>query len=100
MQWTSTCRCRRATSTSRSEEHTSELQSLRQLVCPLLLEKKTCHQYVPVAPPPSPRRLCVGLRSPSLPPFPDRGQRAQNVCFYARRPHPSLSSPHTPSFSF
>src|SRR5436853_5387459 len=24
----------------RSEEHTSELQSLRQLVCPLLLEKK------------------------------------------------------------
>src|SRR5258705_7641164 len=26
--------------TSRSEEHTSELQSLRQLVCRLLLEKK------------------------------------------------------------
>src|SRR5262245_64539064 len=29
-----------ATSTSRSEEHTSELQSLRHLVCRLLLEKK------------------------------------------------------------
>src|SRR5262245_64366284 len=26
---------------NRSEEHTSELQSLRQIVCPLLLEKKT-----------------------------------------------------------
>src|SRR5205814_10639444 len=29
-----------ATNTSRSEEHTSELQSLRHLVCRLLLEKK------------------------------------------------------------
>src|ERR1039458_10753976 len=27
---------------ARSEEHTSELQSLRHLVCRLLLEKKTC----------------------------------------------------------
>src|SRR5437899_6064189 len=34
----------------RSEEHTSELQSLRHLVCRLLLEKKkrqTCHQVQP-----------------------------------------------------
>src|ERR1039458_8977824 len=30
-------------SNCRSEEHTSELQSLRHLVCRLLLEKKTCH---------------------------------------------------------
>src|SRR5436853_1639789 len=30
----------RATGTMRSEEHTSELQSLRHLVCRLLLEKK------------------------------------------------------------
>src|SRR5438045_7139328 len=30
----------RLRSTSRSEEHTSELQSLRHLVCRLLLEKK------------------------------------------------------------
>src|SRR5258708_22070921 len=44
----STCRCRPACSTSwrafarssRSEEHTSELQSPDQLVCRLLLEKK------------------------------------------------------------
>src|SRR5205814_8416193 len=33
-------RARRSTSRSRSEEHTSELQSLRHLVCRLLLEKK------------------------------------------------------------
>src|ERR1035441_10706930 len=30
----------------RSEEHTSELQSLRHLVCRLLLEKKTNNQYL------------------------------------------------------
>src|SRR5947199_7925030 len=32
-------------STLRSEEHTSELQSLRHLVCRLLLEKKTTQDY-------------------------------------------------------
>src|SRR3712207_7607519 len=31
-------------STSRSEEHTSELQSRQYLVCRLLLEKKTQHE--------------------------------------------------------
>src|SRR5262245_66061644 len=36
----STCRARRASGSARSEEHTSELQSLRHLVCRLLLEKK------------------------------------------------------------
>src|SRR2546425_8143510 len=35
-----TCSGRTAPSTSRSEEHTSELQSLAYLVCRLLLEKK------------------------------------------------------------
>src|SRR3712207_8700751 len=47
----STSRCRRrcawtgrsARPTSRSEEHTSELQSRQYLVCRLLLEKKTIH---------------------------------------------------------
>src|SRR6266496_6550815 len=34
------CRCSTAWSISRSEEHTSELQSRRDLVCRLLLEKK------------------------------------------------------------
>src|SRR5438045_8117744 len=33
----------RSPSFSRSEEHTSELQSLRHLVCRLLLEKKKYH---------------------------------------------------------
>src|SRR5262245_63089927 len=33
--------------TMRSEEHTSELQSLRHLVCRLLLEKKKKHTYAP-----------------------------------------------------
>src|ERR1039458_10756506 len=32
-------------SSNRSEEHTSELQSLRHLVCRLLLEKKKTHNH-------------------------------------------------------
>src|ERR1035441_11122025 len=36
-------RCRRCANGLRSEEHTSELQSLRHLVCRLLLEKNTTH---------------------------------------------------------
>src|SRR5438045_7594846 len=34
------------TSCVRSEEHTSELQSLRHLVCRLLLEKKKMNRYI------------------------------------------------------
>src|SRR2546423_6753522 len=41
----------------RSEEHTSELQSLAYLVCRLLLEKKQSN-YTEPPPPPSPRRPC------------------------------------------
>src|SRR5205807_6150292 len=37
--------CRRAGKTSRSEEHTSELQSPCNLVCRLLLEKKKKYLY-------------------------------------------------------
>src|SRR5687767_15450181 len=33
---------------SRSEEHTSELQSLAYLVCRLLLEKKKKYKYIPI----------------------------------------------------
>src|SRR5690349_23778300 len=36
---------------SRSEEHTSELQSRRDLVCRLLLEKKKTHTKVPLSEP-------------------------------------------------
>src|SRR5258705_1596616 len=43
----------------RSEEHTSELQSLRHLVCRLLLEKKN---HAPDHPPAS--RLCTRIRHP------------------------------------
>src|SRR5256886_6727479 len=35
--------------TSRSEEHTSELQSQSNLVCRLLLEKKKHHRYKPAS---------------------------------------------------
>src|SRR3989441_8953390 len=38
--WTCRTSPRRAASSKRSEEHTSELQSLAYLVCRLLLEKK------------------------------------------------------------
>src|SRR5438045_5087800 len=37
-----------ATTPQRSEEHTSELQSLRHLVCRLLLEKKTKYIAKPI----------------------------------------------------
>src|SRR5262249_60291793 len=50
-----------SSTTSRSEEHTSELQSLTNLVCRLLLEKKKKHQISltpltqPHPPPPPPQ---------------------------------------------
>src|SRR5258706_5983249 len=40
----STLACRNSTYLDRSEEHTSELQSLTNLVCRLLLVKKTIHR--------------------------------------------------------
>src|SRR5437588_3280215 len=45
---------------TRSEEHTSELQSHSDLVCRLLLEKKNNKQTVHVVDPPAPddRRAC------------------------------------------
>src|ERR1039458_7012192 len=47
---------------SRSEEHTSELQSLRHLVCRLLLEKKTDYRG-----PGRPRRIHTADEPPPLP---------------------------------
>src|SRR5438874_3297302 len=46
---------------ARSEEHTSELQSRRDLVCRLLLEKKNknaLHHFGPIPPSRRERRLC------------------------------------------
>src|SRR5690349_22838991 len=42
----SSTRCVR--NSTRSEEHTSELQSRRDLVCRLLLEKKNTHPLIPL----------------------------------------------------
>src|SRR3712207_7488544 len=39
-------RCRGVGKITRSEEHTSELQSRQYLVCRLLLEKKKKHPYI------------------------------------------------------
>src|SRR3712207_7856958 len=41
----SASRCQQEVSRSRSEEHTSELQSRQYLVCRLLLEKKKKHPH-------------------------------------------------------
>src|SRR5437899_7097843 len=43
----------------RSEEHTSELQSLRHVVCRLLLEKKILEDVLDIAPTTAGHQLCV-----------------------------------------
>src|SRR5574340_1631879 len=48
----------------RSEEHTSELQSPKELVCRLRLEKKKAHRNIP--PPSGRRRTDARLRATSL----------------------------------
>src|SRR5687767_13018279 len=48
----------------RSEEHTSELQSLAYLVCRLLLEKKKTDTYAAIPPTYSPFSRVVSLRTP------------------------------------
>src|SRR5687767_15646771 len=47
----SATRCPAAARATRSEEHTSELQSLAYLVCPLLLAKKKPTTLLPSMPP-------------------------------------------------
>src|SRR5262245_62251083 len=77
-----------ARATSRSEEHTSELQSLRHLVCRLLLEKKKTHAL----PPTSRRTLSNHERR-----LGDRNQarcRALPRANYEAHPHPP--SQHEP----
>src|SRR2546425_7471263 len=50
----------------RSEEHTSELQSLAYLVCRLLLEKKKKPQRLPGLPTPATIYVCIRGRRPGL----------------------------------
>src|SRR2546430_11997275 len=50
-------RCGSRTWRSRSEEHTSELQSQSNLVCRLLLEKKKTHAPTPTTESPTPPLL-------------------------------------------
>src|ERR1019366_6296930 len=58
-------------STSRSEEHTSELQSLTNLVCRLLLEKNRRRQASPRCAHTGRRAARVRQSGPSLPPPPE-----------------------------
>src|ERR1035438_3102401 len=78
-------------SNTRSEEHTSELQSLRHLVCRLLLEKKDKQDAgaVPTqarAGPPPPPRSRGGARRPKRPSPrcapPAGGARPRALCFF------------------
>src|SRR6202020_1453393 len=66
-----TCPTRKRRSRLRSEEHTSELQSLRHLVCRLLLEKKNRSSSTPASarrqPHASPRPCSAGARPASAP---------------------------------
>src|ERR1035438_6063198 len=52
----------------RSEEHTSELQSLRHLVCRLLLEKKIGVRPCAAGRPPTTRRIPLPRPAPRPPP--------------------------------
>src|ERR1039458_8358721 len=79
---------------SRSEEHTSELQSLRHLVCRLLLEKKRYHRALAEASPGSTRPadwVAVGARPraadpegchPRLSVQPQEARRASAIFFF------------------
>src|ERR1039457_7240013 len=101
----------RPTTRSRSEEHTSELQSPCNLVCRLLLEKKKTEERRSLAggPPPrvnayrdatcDPRRLCPTLHERGLP---DRWLEIHLVRFFfflmIRRPPRSTLFPYTTLF--
>src|ERR1039458_5251311 len=79
-------------STSRSEEHTSELQSLRQLVCRLLLEKN--NEYGGISGTPSDRVSEEGSARYLL------IRRRIEPCFFLmiRRPPRSTLFPYTTLF--
>src|ERR1035441_10227674 len=85
--------CRRARRRQgRSEEHTSELQSLRHLVCRLLLEKKTGIVSAHTRRVSLPARVLHSARTGPAPPAgAESGEFAQTLAWPARllaRPRP------------
>src|SRR5438045_7776782 len=60
------CRMRRESFRARSEEHTSELQSLRHLVCRLLLEKKKKKRHKSMNSPQRPTGEPAATDSPTI----------------------------------
>src|SRR3970282_1166306 len=78
-------------SKARSEEHTSELQSRRDLVCRLLLDKKTTRPAEPAA---SARGAPSALVSQRPPPL------ALRPCLSASVPVGASTAPGTPSTIF
>src|SRR5262245_62761078 len=86
-------RCRPRTCRSRvlrSEEHTSELQSLRHLVCRLLLEKKTPEPAAPYRPA-SNEHLVVGGVNDKRVVDAETGRRR-------RRPNPATGAEESKDF--
>src|ERR1039458_2464871 len=77
--------------THRSEEHTSELQSLRHLVCRLLLEKIP---HSPGAPPPPSSIFCSAPRSARAPARRAAGRASVTP---GRRAHEANNSPRLPA---
>src|ERR1035438_3670972 len=91
----------------RSEEHTSELQSLRHLVCRLLLEKKKKHRCALRSPPPDADGLQpymarrVAFRRPPPPsspaaPHPPAGRGRRCLLFFLMRRRPPRPTPFPP----
>src|SRR3982750_2269064 len=91
----------------RSEEHTSELQSLTNLVCRLLLEKKKCVRrldaYLAAPCPPRFRLTTAGPRprppgrAPSTHPRPHAPQRhRQRLPLFFKHPPPAEIYPLSP----
>src|SRR5690554_3318750 len=70
--------------TTRSEEHTSELQSRPHLVCRLLLEKKKTHRLPSCRPPYPPRPRTLS---------PTRTRTSPRAFRFPRRSGPSSSAP-------
>src|SRR5258705_534135 len=76
---------------ARSEEHTSELQSLRHLVCRLLLDKKTVHEDLNPT-------YQAGLRRDAVQPDIEAERKKRFFFLMIRRPPRSPLFPYTTLF--